>query len=203
MNKILNKPFCIGILAVGFVYGLALPFFWGNNPASELGTLSLLCEDRKLWFWLWGILVIGGININTQYMYKKFNYKSRFLNILCILSFISICLVALTLGHSIADWNPKRVLHWIATGLFIALCMASVVLFFIFNIKKQKGFGILTGCTVAILLTFVVIFVGVGKSALMEMIPLAMMQVMLFVVNFTPLVKTTPIARKTEALAEK
>lgn len=203
MNKILNKPFCKGILFAGFVYGLALPFFWGNNPASELGTLSLLCEDRKLWFWAWGILVIGGINVNTQYMYKKFSYKSRFMDVLCILSFISICLVALTLGHSIADWNPKRVLHWIATGLFIALCMASVVLFFIFNRKKYKGFGILTGCTVAILLTFAVIFIGVGKSALMEMIPLAMMQVMLFVVNFTPLVKTTSITHNTEVLAEK
>ena len=203
MNKVLNKPFCLSILVAGFVYGLALPFFWGNNPASELGTLSLLCEDRKLWFWAWGILVIGGINVNTQYMYKKFSYKSRFMDVLCVLSFISICLVALTLGHSIADWNPKRVLHWIATGLFIALCMASVGLFFIFNRKKYKGFGILTGCTVAILLTFAVIFIGVGKSALMEMIPLAMMQVMLFVVNFTPLVKTTPIIHNTEVLAEK
>ena len=203
MNKLINKPVCIAILAVGFVYGLALPFFWGNNPASELGTLSLLCEDRKIWFWVWGILVVGGININTQYMYKKFNYSSRFMNVLCILSFISICLVALTLGHSIADWNPKRLLHWIATGLFIALCMASVVLFFILNIKKHKHFAILTGCTVAILLTFVVIFVGVGKSALMEMIPLAMLQVMLFVVNFTPLIKATKITENAKVLAEK
>ncbi len=203
MNKLLNKPFCIAILAVGFVYGLALPFFWGNNPASEMGTLSLLCEDRKLWFWVWGILVIGGININTQYMYKKFNYSSRFMNVLCILSFISICLVALTLGHSIEDWNPKRVLHWIATGLFIALCMASVVLFFIFNTKKQKGFKLLTVCTVAILLTFVVIFVGVGKSALMEMIPLAMLQLLLFVVNFTPAVKVTAVREDTKVLIEK
>ncbi len=203
MNKILNKPFCIGILALGFVYGLALPFFWGNNPASEFGTLSLLCEDRKLWFWLWGILVIGGININTQYMYKKFNYNSRFMNVLCVLSFVSICLVALTLGHSIEDWNPKRVLHWIATGLFIALCMASVVLFFIVNIKKQKGFAVLTGCTVAILLTFVVIFAGVGKSALMEMIPLAMLQVLLFVVNFTPVVKVSAVTENEKALIEE
>ncbi len=203
MNKILNKPFCISLLVIGFVYGLALPFFWGNNPASELGTLSLLCEDRKGWFWLWGILVIGGIIINTQYMYKKFNYKSRFLNVLCVLAFISICLVALTLGHSIADWNPKRVLHWIATGLFIALCMAVVVLFFIFNLKKYKGFGILMGCTVAILLTFAVIFIGVGKSALMEMIPLALLQIMLFIVNFTSLVKAEALQQKTKVLTEK
>lgn len=203
MNKILNKPFCISILVTGFVFGLALPFCWGNNPASELGTLSLLCEDRKIWFWLWGILVVGGININTLYMYKKFSYKSRFMNVLCLLAFISICLVALTLGHSIADWNPKRVLHWIATGLFIALCMATVVLFFIFNIKKYKGFGILTGCTVAILLTFAVIFISVGKSALMEMIPLAMLQVLLFVVNFTSAVRPSALTENEKVLIEK
>ena len=74
-EKIFSKPLCITVLFAAFVYGLALPFFWGNNPASELGTLSLLCEDRKAWFWLWGVLTSGGILINTQYMYKKFGMK--------------------------------------------------------------------------------------------------------------------------------
>ena len=40
-----------------------------------------------------------------------------------------------------------------------------------------------------ILGTFLVIFIGVGKSALMEMIPIALMQIFLFVVNFTSVVK--------------
>ena len=93
------------------MYGLALPFFWGNNPASELGTLSLFCEDRKGWFWLWGVLTSGGILINTQYMYKKFGMKNKFLDALSVLGFIGMCAVALTLGHSIEDWNPKRILH--------------------------------------------------------------------------------------------
>ena len=44
----LMKPLCIITLIISFVYGLVLPFCWGNNPASELGTLSLLCEDRKI-----------------------------------------------------------------------------------------------------------------------------------------------------------
>ena len=64
---------CAGALLCAFVYGLALPLFWGNNPASELGTLSLLCEtaEKKPLFWLWGVLTSGGIFINTQYMYKR------------------------------------------------------------------------------------------------------------------------------------
>ncbi len=189
-RKIISKPLCITVLACAFVYGLALPFFWGNNPASELGTLSLLCEDRKAWFWLWGVLTSGGILINTRYMYNKFRIKSKFLDALGVAGFISMAMVALTLGHSIEDWNTKRLLHWIATGFFIAFTVASIALFFILNRKKHPKFNMLTVCTFLILGTFVVIFVGVGKSALMEMIPLALIEAFLFAVDFTPWIKT-------------
>ncbi len=184
-KKLFSKPFCMAMLICGFIYGIALPFFWGNNPMSPLGTLSLLCEDRKLWFWLWGILMSGGIGVNAKYMYEKFGYKNKLLDTLCILSFVGMCCIALTLGHSIDDWNPKRLLHWIATGIFIVLTFASIALFFILCRKKYKGFGVLIVCICVILLTFVFIFAFVGKSALMEMVPLALLQILLFVVNFT------------------
>ncbi len=189
-NKILSKPLCIGLLLCAFVYGLALPFFWGNNPASELGTLSLLCEDRKAWFWLWGMLTSGSIFLNSQYMYSKFGFRSKIYDILGAFGIFSMALVALTLGHSIEDWNPKRIAHWVATGAFIAFTIASIALYFIINRKKHKSFGVLTFCVFGILATFLVIFVVVGKSALMEMIPLAMIEIFLFVVNFTSAVKT-------------
>jgi hypothetical protein len=183
------KSICIVMLSGAFIYGLALPFFWGNNPASELGTLSLLCEDRKAWFWLWGILTSGGIFVNSQYMYSKFGFRNRIFDILGVLGVIGMVFVALTLGHSIDDWNPKRILHWVATGLFIAFTIASIAFYFIVNRKKHKSFNVLTVCVFLILGTFVVIFAVVGKSALMEMIPLALLEVFLFVVNFTPAFK--------------
>lgn len=183
------KLFCGTILALGFVYGLVLPFMWGNNPASETGTLSLLCENRKIYFWIWGILTSGGIIANTQYMYNKFSYKSKLMDTLCVLAFVSMSMIALTLGHSIEDWNPKRIAHWVATGIFIALTVAPILLFFIFNRKKYKHFDLLAFMTVMILMTFVVIFAVVGKSSLMEMVPIALMEIFLFVINFTPLVK--------------
>ena len=189
------KVFCISALLCAFVYGLALPFFWGNNPASELGTLSLLCEtaERKPFFWLWGILTSGSILLNTGYMYNKFGIRSKFLNILGVLGFVCMALVALTLGHSIEDWNPKRIAHWVATGAFIVFTIASVALFFIINRKKHSKFNMLTVCTFLILGTFVVIFATVGKSALMEMIPLALIELFLFAVNFTPWVKAETV----------
>lgn len=192
--NIFNKSFCITLLAVAFVYGLALPFFWGNNPASELGTLSLLCEDRKIWFWAWGLLTAGSIVCNLQYMYRQYNYKNKFLNAMCIASLVGVCCIALTLGHSIEDWNPKRILHWVATGIFIVFILAAGVLFFIFNIKKYKHFGALTAAMFGIFATFLVIFIVVGKSSLMEMIPIALYELLLFVINFTPFVKKEAIA---------
>ncbi|MBQ6601669.1 MAG: hypothetical protein IIX36_08490 [Clostridia bacterium] len=188
-NIFTSKVFCIAFLAAAFVYGLILPFCWGNNPASETGTLSRLCEDRKLFFWIWGILTSGSIIANTQYMYRKFSYKSKFFDTLCVLAFISMALIALTLGHSIEDWNPKRIAHWVATGVFIALTVAPILLFFLKNIKLHKQFTALALCTVGILMTFVVIFVFIGKSALMEMIPIALIEIFLGVVNFTRAVK--------------
>lgn len=193
----LMKPLCIITLFISFVYGLVLPFCWGNNPATELGTLSLLCENRKIWFWLWGILISGGIIMNTQYMYRKFSFKSKFYDVLCALGFISVCVVALTLGHSIENWNPKRIAHWVATGIFIAFTLLPIVLFFMKNIKKHKQFVALTVVAFIILATFLVIFAVVGKSALMEMIPIAMMQIFLFVVNFTPVVKKQELSNYT------
>ena len=186
------KPICIGMLFCAFVYGLALPFFWGNNPASELGTLSLLCEtvERKPFFWLWGMLTSGSILVNTGYMYNKFGMKSKLLNVIGVLGPVSMALVAITLGHSIEDWNPKRVAHWVATGAFIVFTIASIALFFIMNRKKHPKFNMLTVCTFLILGSFVVIFATVGKSALMEMIPLALIEIFLFAVNFTPWIKT-------------
>lgn len=188
-KKINAEPFCIAALLCAFVYGLVLPFCWGNNPASELGTLSLLCEERKIYFWIWGLLTSGSIVLNAQYMYRKFSMKSRFFDVLCVLSIVSVSLVALTLGHSIEDWNPKRIAHWVATGCFIVFTLASLALFFIFNRKKHPKFNMLTFCTLIIFASFAVIFAVLGKSALMEMVPIALIEIFLFAVNFTPWIK--------------
>lgn len=194
VKKIYSKPFCLITLCTAFVYGLVLPFCWGNDPTSELGTLSLLCEEsgRQIWFWLWGILSSGSIVLNTQYMYRKFKSKNKFLDVLCVLGFIGIICVALTLDHPIDSWNPKRIIHWIATGFYIAFTIAPIALFFIFNIKKFRRFGIFTVCSFLILATFLLLFGIMGKSAIMEMVPLAMFEILLFIVNFTPVGKPLP-----------
>ncbi len=191
-NKILSKPLCMGILTCAFAYGLILPFCWGNNPLLSTGTLSVLCEDKQVFFWIWGILSAGGLILNIQYLYKKFSIKNKFLNWLCVISFISMIFVALTLGHDTTTWNTKRILHWIATGAFIAFLIASISLFFLIYITKFKYFAILAACSLSVLAVFLFMFLIIGKSGLMEIIPLAMIEIFMFIVNFTPIVKVQP-----------
>ena len=196
-KKILNKPLCMTLLICAFVYGLILPFCWGNNPLEPTGTLSLLCENRKLFFWVWALLNGLGSVLNVQYMYEKLGNKKRYLDVLNVLAFLSIIIIALTLGHSISDWNPKRVAHWIATGGYIVFLVASMLLYFLSNVRRQKLFAVLSACIAAILALFLVLFAVIGKSGMMEIVPNALLQIMLFVVNFTPAAK-----RKESASAE-
>ena len=187
----LSKPFCLIILVVAFFYGLILPWMWGNDPFDAYGTLSILCEDRKIFFWIWTVLIGGGYFFNTNYAYRKYGENSRFLRILTVITFIALCLIALTLKHPVNTFahNPKRVIHWIATGTYIVCVGLSVFIFLVKNSKKYKGFSILS---VLVFLTAISIGVWLailGKSAMMEMIPNAAMQILLGILNFTPLFK--------------
>ena len=181
---VFGKPFCMFFLIAGFVYGIVLPWCWGNNPFDEFGTLSILCEDRKFFFWLWVLFVGGAYLLNTNYAYRKYNDNSKFLRVLSVLTFVACCAIALSLKHDVHSWNPKRIVHWIATGLYIACVALSVFIFLIRNRKTYKGFNTLAVLTLLIVATIPVWLLTIGKSAMMEMIPNALFQIMLFVMNF-------------------
>lgn len=188
-NFVFGKPFCMFFLIAGFVYGLVLPWCWGNNPFDEFGTLSILCEDRKFFFWIWVVLVGGAYLLNTNFAFRKFKDESRFLRVLSVLTFVACCAIALSLKHDVHSWNPKRIVHWIATGLYIACVALSVFVFLMRNRKKFKGFNTLAILTVLLVATIPVWLLTIGKSAMMEMIPNAFFQIMLFVLNFVLPVK--------------
>ena len=196
----LSKPFCFAILSAAFVFGLVLPWMWGNDPFDELGTLSILCEDRKWAFWIWAILIGGAYLLNTNYAYRKYGEKSKFLRALTVITFVALCMVALTLKHPVDTFahNPKRIIHWIATGMYIVCVGLSVFIFLVKNSRKYSGFSIL-----AVLVFLTAVSIGVwlavlGKSAMMEMIPNASMQILLGILNFTPLFKKKELPSKSK-----
>ncbi len=178
------KGVCIATLIAGFVYSIVLSFCWGNNPFDPLGTLSLLCEDRKIFFWFWIIIDGGALFLNINYMYDKYGNAGKFIKSLPYIMMLSGVCIALTLGHSIQDWNPKRVAHWAATIGYIVFLAASVIIYALKNIKNGKIFVYICLSVVLILLLFLFCFIAFGKSGMLEMIPRALLEILLFVVNF-------------------
>lgn len=188
-KKTLLKIPCVAFLFGGLIYNWVLPFCWGNDPFDAHGTLSLLCEHRQPYFWLWIVLVYGGALMNLRFMYKKYDCKSKLLDAVNILMAISAVAIALTLDHSIENWNAKRVIHWIVTITLIVFLALSILIFCLKNIKRQKAFVVLTAVLIAIVGFVALWFLFLGKSAMMEVIPTTMVSILLFVVNFTPAVK--------------
>lgn len=188
-KKTLIKAICIAFFFAGLTYNLILPFCWGNNPFDEYGTLSILCEHRKPYFWLWIVLVYGGALMNLRFMYKKYDCKSKLLDAVNILMAVSAVAIALTLDHDVDSWNPKRIVHWIVTITLIVFFALSMLIFCLKNIKKQKAFVVLTVLLFAIVGLVALWFIFLGKSAMMEAVPTTLMLIMLFIVNFTPAVK--------------
>lgn len=188
-NIALSKPVCLFFLFGAFVYGLILPWCWGNDPFSEFGTLSILCEDRKIFFWIWVIFIGGAYLLNTNYAYVKYKDNNKFIRVLSVLTFCACCAIALTLKHDVHSWGVKRIVHWIATGLYILTVALSVFIFLMRNRKKYTGFNVLAVITVILVAVVLVWLLTIGKSAMMEAIPNAIFQIVLLFLNFVPLFK--------------
>ena len=183
-DKLLNKPVCLLFLIAGLIYGNGILFCFGNNPASPLGTLSILCEDRKYLFWIWALFVAGGYFLNAHYAYRKFGERAVWLRALCVIALLACCGVGLTLKHDVTTWNPKRIAHWIASGIYMAALGLSILAFLLKNAKKYKGFwgmAALVFLSIAMLAAWLLIL---GKSGLMEMIPNSLLTILLLYLNF-------------------
>lgn len=184
-NKSIDKKLCLVWLIAAFVYGSILPFCWGNDPLDPLGTLSILCAAHKPFFWLW-VLLCGGANlININYMYKRYDYDNKALKILSVVTFLAACGIAATLGHPVDSWNLKRIIHWVVTGLYVAGLGVCIGFFGLMNKKKNKQYLAVFFCVILIVVIFVAWLLIIGKSGIHEMVSYALLQILLFLLNFT------------------
>lgn len=190
-DTVLSKPVCLFFLIAGSVYGNGIMFCFGNDPSQPLGTLSILCEDRKYLYWLWFVLVAGGFLLNTLFIYRRYGERSVFLTLLCFAALAAAFGIGLTLGHDVTTWNPKRVAHWISTGAYAVTLALSMLLFFIKNAGKFKGFYLYAAAVLFVAALMGVWLLTLGKSGLMEMIPKTLFGLLLLFVGFI-----LPVKRK-------
>ena len=166
------KIFCLFGVIFGCVYVTWYGFF-GDQPFIEkvkFITASMIGLDFPWHFRGWGVIASATVFSNTLYAYRKFGYHSR---------------VGVILG-SIGSAAIYVTINCPGALLFAFCCAAPMVLLLINKARELKGrflVGLIVFC--AILLTMLVLLLTVGKSAIIENIPMQAAYVLLFLLNFT------------------
>ena len=183
-QKLLSKPVCFFFLIAGLIIGNGIMFLFGNDPSKPLGTISILCEDRKYLFWIWAFFVVGGYFLNTLYAYRRYHETSKLLLFISVFAVIAACGIGLSLKHDVTTWNPKRIVHWVSTGVYMAALGLSIMIFLFKNAKRYHGFLFLGIVVLLILFGIAVWLLTLGKSGLMEMVPNTILEILLLLLNF-------------------
>lgn len=173
-----NKTLALVFLTMALVYNVIFGFI--RNPAGTDNTLSYLGYDYPHGFLLWGVLTAAALFLNIIFMYKKFGYNGKTGTV------FAICAVFFMPGVVfINDWGWEQTAHLVVTLIFIALNSIAVLLFFIHNYKNHIKYKITTFAIVLVLVGMLAVQFTVGKSGLLELVPLWFAMVLLFITNFT------------------
>lgn len=199
------KIFCLLGLIFGCVYVTWYGFLGDQSFIEKVKfvTASMIGLDYPWCFKGWGIIASATVFTNTLYAYRKYGYHSRLGVVLGSIgsAAIYVTINCPSMGEDIHFDSARCMAHWIGALLFAFCCAIPMVLLLINKARELKGpflVGLIVFC--AILLTMLVLLITVGKSAIIENIPMQAAYVLLFLLNFTnvftPAKKAKPIAEK-------
>ncbi len=191
------------VFAAGFMTVYSFLSFRGDiggviKEASLMDKIKVVTASMigLEWPWMfrgWGIFSTASVFMNTMYAYRKFDYNNRLGVIAGSLGsaaiFITINLPAF--GQTVDFSVPRCAGHWAGTLLFAVLCATPLILFMFSKARKEKGVflvALIIFCVVLILM--LVLLLTVGKSALIENIPMYAAYILLALMNFTNIFKT-------------
>lgn len=181
-----NKTLTMIVLVMAFIYNVVFGFL--RDPAGTDNTLSWLGYDYPHGFLLWGALTAAAYFLNLLYLYTKFGCKNR--------TGAGMAYTALLIAPVVVfinDWGWEQWVHLVATILFVACNALSMLLFFFGRARrKNKRFLALGVLGVLVIAGMLVVQFTLGKSGLMELVPLWFGMGVLFLANFTPFLPPLP-----------
>ncbi len=180
--------------AVNLVVGCAFITWYGFLPYPEqFGniltdvTASMLGLRYPLYFRMWGVLSSLSIFTNVLYMYRKNNYYGKTGIIITSLGCAALFITVNVPSAGLELVMTARCLsHW-ASALIFAFFGAAGVIIFLLNKSKKKDVKYIVATVVlcAFLALMLILLVTVGKSAFIENLPMWVVYVLLFMINFT------------------
>ncbi len=176
------------IIGCGFItyYGfLPFPEQFGNILTDV--TASMLGLRYPMYFRMWGVLSSLSIFTNVLYMYRKNNYYGKTGLIITSLGCAAL-FITVNVPSAGLELQPtlRCISHWASALVFAFLGAAGVILYLIHKCKeKNKKYIAATVIFGSVLALMLVLLVTVGKSAFIENLPMWVVYVLLFMINFT------------------
>ena len=198
------KAFCLVGIIFGCVYVTWYGFF-GDQPFIEKVktiTASMIGLDFPLHFRGWGVFASMTIFTNTMFAYRRYNYNSKLGVILGSIgsAAIFVTINCPSMGEEMHLDSPRCMAHWAGALIFAFCCAAPMVILLFSKARKEKG-AFLAAFIIfcAILATMLVLLITVGKSAIIENIPMQAAYILLFLLNFTNIFEKKAAAKEAVA----
>ena len=198
------KAFCLVGIIFGCVYVTWYGFF-GDQPFIEkvkFITASMIGLDFPWHFRGWGVIASATVFTNTLYAYRRYNYNSKLGVILGSIgsAAIFVTINCPSMGEEMHLDSPRCMAHWAGALIFAFCCAAPMVILLFSKARKVKG-AFLAAFIIfcAILATMLVLLITVGKSAIIENIPMQAAYILLFLLNFTNIFEKKAAAKEAVA----
>ncbi len=198
------KAFCLVGIIFGCVYVTWYGFF-GDQPFIEKVktiTASMIGLDFPWHFRGWGVFASMTIFTNTMFAYRRYNYNSKLGVILGSIgsAAIFVTINCPSMGEEMHLDSPRCMAHWTGALIFAFCCAAPMVILLFSKARKEKG-AFLAAFIIfcAILATMLVLLITVGKSAIIENIPMQAAYILLFLLNFTNIFEKKTAAKEAVA----
>lgn len=185
------KIFCAVALVYSFVFTTVYAILGDRYTIMEklkYVTGSMIGLDFPWLFRLWGVLTSMAVFTNTVYAYKKHGFNSR---VGIILGSVGSAAIYMTVnlpsvGETPDFSDPRCLFHWAGALLFAFLCAVPLgILLFSKGKKGNKRFKVSFISFILVVFVMTALLVTVGKSALIENLPLWGALIVLFMLNFT------------------
>lgn len=200
LTKAINA-FCLVGIIFGCVYVTWYGFF-GDQPFIEKVktiTASMIGLDFPWHFRGWGVFASMTIFTNTMFAYRRYNYNSKLGVILGSIgsAAIFVTINCPSMGEEMHLDSPRCMAHWAGALIFAFCCAAPMVILLFSKARKEKG-AFLAAFIIfcAILATMLVLLITVGKSAIIENIPMQAAYILLFLLNFTNIFEKKAAAKE-------
>ena len=185
------RIFCMAGLICGFIFATVYALLGDRYTLPEklkYVTASMLGLDFPWLFRLWGVLTSASVFTNTFYAYQKHGFNSR---VGVILGSIGSAAIFMTInlpsiGENADFGNPRCLFHWLGALLFAFLCAAPLgILLFCKGKQGNKRFMVSFILFIVIVVIMTTLLIVVGKSALIENLPVWAAYIVMFMLNFT------------------